>query len=106
MALGRGEQTTFDPGPDSGAAPPIRSSRGDRSEKRRRGPGLLTRLFLTGSLASACLFAASALMPCGTGARPNFLSRDLVAAACARQDLFGQILTLQQRLHAIAMALR
>lgn len=106
MASGRGEQAAFDPDDDSGATPPIRSGLGERSESRRRGRGVVTRLFLAGSLASACLFALSALMPCGPGTRPGFLPRMLVDAACARQDVLGQILTLPHRLHAIATVLR
>jgi hypothetical protein len=99
-AFGTGE------GADDEALGSVRPVRAERSDAPRRGPGVFKLLLLMGSLASVCLFAVSALMPCGVGARPGLLPRDLVAAACARQDVFGRILTLRQQLHAIAMVLR
>ncbi|SFG96760.1 hypothetical protein [Methylobacterium gossipiicola] len=106
MALGKGGQAVLDPVHAAGATPSGHPGRAARSAPRRRGPGLLTRLFLVGSVTSFCVFALSAMMPCGGGGLPGFLPRALMDAACARRDVLEQILTLPSRLRAIAMALR
>lgn len=106
--LERYYQAEFGPrdDPDDADPRPVRPSRAEDVAPRRRGPGLFKILLLVSSLASFGTFVVTALMPCGAGSRPAFLPQGLVAAACARQDLFGQLFTLQAQLRSIATGMR
>ena len=82
---------------------PARPRRPDRASAPRRGPGPFKLLLLFGGLG---FFGASLLMPCGAGARPGFLPQGLVSAVCARQEVTAHVLGLDDRLRALASALR
>ncbi|MCJ2083252.1 hypothetical protein [Methylobacterium sp. J-090] len=107
--LERYYQAEFGPrdDPDADEAPPPRGRRPEREARHersaRRGVGPFKLVLLLGSLG---FFAASVLMPCGAGNRPGFLPQGLVSAVCARQEVAGHVLGLEDRFRSISNALR